>query len=267
MIPRSMNKGCPSAGNWPRITAAAVALAIAGPAVADDWKWQVTPYLWATDLGIDVSFADRELVDATIPFDDLLEDLEMVTQLRAQAMRGEHGLSLDIFNVDLADNNDRVPLPEATGGELILDTQTGMTILDLAGRYDPQGDGHGLSLLYGARLINQRNEIDAEIELDGQTSATASYDSDDTFIDGLIGLRYAGRLPGRWSYELAADVSTGETDLTWSIEPTVGITFGDRDQYQFTAGYRHMLIDFDTTGATDMDMTLSGTLVGFRFAF
>lgn len=250
-----------------RIAAIAVALAASGTAHADEWKWTVTPYLWATDLGIDLAIADRELVDTTIAFEDLLDDLETATQIRAEAMRGEHGLMLDVFNVGLADDNDRFELPDSSGGELILDTQTGMSILDLAGIYDPRADGTGISLFYGTRIINQQNEIDAQVVYDDLTGTSGSYDSDDTFVDGLVGMRYAGLLSGQWSYEFSADFSTGDTDLTWSVAPAIGFTFGASDQYTLTAGYRHMVVDFDTHDAVDMDMTLKGYLVGFRFKF
>ena len=253
--------------NTRSLAAAILALAASGPACADDWNWSVTPYLWATDVGVDVDFADRELVNVTVPFEDLLEDLDTVTQIRAEAMRGAHGISLDLFNVELADDDDRMPLPGGMNGDLELDTQTGMTILDVAGVYDPQGDGSGISLLYGIRTINQRNTIDARLNIEGQEFATASYETDDSFVDGLIGLRYAGSLTGRWSYELAADFSTGGTDHTWSVAPAIGYTFGDNDQYRLTAGYRHMVVDFDTHEPTDMDMSLSGALVGFSFSF
>jgi hypothetical protein len=250
-----------------RVIAAAVALTLSAVASADEWKMSVTPYLWATDVGIDLTVKDFELVDETIPFEDLLEDLETVAQVRFEAVRGEHGLAIDLFDVNLADDNDRMPLPDGSGGELVLDTQIGMTILDVAGVYDPEGDGNGLAFIYGARVINQREEIDAEIELGGESGGTTSYDADDTFVDGLIGVRYVKQLPGRFSYEMAADVSTGDTQLTWSVAPTIGYTFGTRDQYRLTAGYRKMVVDFNTAESVDMDMTLSGFLVGFRFAF
>jgi putative intracellular protease/amidase len=80
-------------------------------------------------------------------------------------------------------------------------------------------------------------------------------------------VRYAGRWSERWSSELAADVSTGGTDLTWSIGPAVAYTFGASDQYTLSAGYRRMVIEFDTDEPVDFDMSLSGVLVGFRLAF
>ncbi len=250
-----------------RILAAAVALAACGTASADEWKWSITPYLWATDVGFDVSVRDHQLVDKTIPFEDLLQDLEAVAQVRADVMHGEHGFAIDLFDVELAHDSGRMPLPDGSGAELAVDAEIGMTILDLAGVYDPQGDGQGLSFLYGARLISQREDISARIHNGTETGPEASYDADDTLVDALVGMRYAGSLPGRWSYEIAADVSTGDTQLTWSLSPVIGYSFGERQQYRLTAGYRHMVIDFDTQPTVDMDMTLSGFLVGFRFAF
>jgi hypothetical protein len=150
---------------------------------------------------------------------------------------------------------------------LVLDTQLGMTIFDVTGVYDAGADGKGFALLYGGRLINQRNNVDAMIEFDHQAGESTSLDSSDTFVDGLIGVRYVGSLPGRWSYAVAADASTGGTELTWSASPMIGYTFGADSQYQLTAGYRHMVVDFDTAASVDMDMTLSGFLIGFRYAF
>lgn len=250
-----------------RMAAAAAALAASTVAGANEWNLSVTPYLWATDTGIGLTIVDRELVDATIPFADLLQDVQAVAQLRAEAMRGAHGLSLDLFTVELADHGDRIALPDPVSGELVLDSQVGMTILDLAGVYDPDGDGLGLSLTYGTRVLSLRADFDAEYTPAGEPVVAAAYDTDDRFVDGLVGLRYAGLLSGNWRYELAADLSAGDTDYTWSVAPAVGYRFGDSDQYTFTAGYRHMVVDFDTPATVDLDMALSGFLLGFRIQF
>ena len=255
-----------------RILAAAIfAVTASSPAmadnVADEWKMSVTPYLWATDLGIDVSYADHEVVDVTLPFEDLLEDLETVAQLRVEAMRGQHGVAIDLFDVTLADEGASVDVPNGSGDSLVLDTENGMTILDLTGIYNPKADGTGVSVLYGMRVINQRNEIGATLVSGGEAAVSASYDLNDTFTDALVGLRYAGNLPKNWSYEITADMSSGDTELTWSVAPAIGYTFGDKDQFSVTAGYRHMLVDFETQEPVDMDMSLSGLLIGFRYQF
>lgn len=249
-----------------RIIVAAWAAATASTAMAEQWQWSVTPYAWATDVGLDVSLRDRELVDATIAFEDLLKDLDSALLFRVQAMHGAHGLALDVFDVVVADDT-RLALPDAPGSEIGLDGRVGTTIVDLTGIYDLGAEVPGLSLLYGTRVLNQREKFAARIVTDDVAGPTARQELSDTLVDGLLGLRYAHALTGRWSYEVSADVSTGGSDFTWSINPMVSYSFGDDHQYRVIAGYRYMAIDFDTQPAVDNDMTLSGVLVGLRFDF
>ena len=138
---------------------------------------------------------------------------------------------------------------------------------DPTGVYDAGADGTGFSLVYGIRAIEQRNEIDAALNYAGTTIATRSLDTTDTLIDGLVGFRYARELPHNFRYQFAADVSTGDTEYTWSAGPTIAYTFGNGDRYEVTAGYRHMVIDYDTPEHVDSDMSMSGLLVGFRINF
>jgi hypothetical protein len=244
-------------------TAATASLALSGTASAEDWKWTVTPYVWATDVGIDARVHDRDLVDATIPFADLVDDIRFVAQVRAQAMHGEHGLALDLFSVSMADDSGRVPLPN--GAELALDTRIDMTILDVTGLYAPAEKG--FSWLYGLRLINQREDIDAQVRTGNVAGPGKHYDANDTYVDALVGARYSHALGDRWTWTLSADIGTGGTDLTWSVSPTIGYSFGQQQRYQVIAGYRYLAIDFKTASDVDMDMTLDGFLIGFRFAF
>jgi hypothetical protein len=145
-----------------------------------------------------------------------------------------------------------------------------MTILELGGLYDPRGDQRGFQLLYGARLLNQRAEIDAAFALVDGSSVARRYEIDDTLVDALIGVRYVRHLGERWSLETRADVSAGGTELTWSASPSLGWSFGDEGRYTLQAGYRRMVVDFDTADApadVDARMTLSGFLVGLRVGF
>jgi hypothetical protein len=175
-------------------------------------------------------------------------------------------MAFDLFNVEVVDSV-AAPLPGQTGTDLTLDSTVGLTILDATGVYDPAGDGKGFSLVYGARVIEQRNDIDATLGYNGATLASKSIDATDRFVDGLVGFRYVRELPRNFSYGFAADVSTGETELTWSAGPAIGYTFGDREQFRVTAGYRRMDIDFETAEPIDADMSMDGLLIGFRIDF
>ncbi len=251
-----------------RVAIATLVIAASAPAGAEEqWTWSVAPYLWATDVGVDVAISDRTVVDETIAFEDLIDDLERVVQVRAEAMRGKHGFSLDLFDVELADSGDRVTLPGGSGAELVMDTEIGMTILGFTGRYNPKGDGGGFSFLYGTRLINLRNDIRAEGQLDGTVLSNAHVDSVETLVDAMVGVHYERQLAKRWTYKISADVSAGDTDLTWSLNPTIGYALGANQRHQLLFGYEQLSVDFADEGSIDMHMTMSGPLFAWRFEF
>lgn len=254
------------ARNLSLAVATAMAAMAAGSASAEEWQWTVTPYVWATDLGVEVTVADRGLLDAEIPFEELVDTLESATLVHVEGMRGEHGMAFDLFNVKLA-GYEAVELPGEGEAALTLDTSVRLSILDATGVFDADADGEGFSLVYGARVIEQRNEFDAALVYDGVTTGSRFYETADTLVDGLVGFRYTRELPNNFSYQFAADVSTGGTEYTWSAGPTVGYAFGESDRYEVTAGYRHMVVDFDTAEHVDADMSMSGLSVGFRVAF
>lgn len=251
------------------LAVAALVVTTAAPGSATDWQWNVTPYLWATDVGVDVAIQDRTVIDTEIPITDLLEDVETIVQIRLEAQRGAHGVFVDLFDVTLADEPADVTLPGGLGNAIIT-PETGMSILELGGLYDPHGDQAGLQLLYGARLIRQQAEIDARYDRSDSTTVIRRYELDDTVVDALFGVRYLRRLDERWSLEVEADLSAGATELSWSAAPALGYSFGEDGRYTLQAGYRRLVVDFDTTDApadVDARMTLSGFLVGLRTSF
>lgn len=254
-------------GRLASLATVAIALATSATAGAEErWVWTVEPYLWATDVGMNVSISDKEIVDETIPFEDLLDDLERVFQIRVEARHNKHGISLDLFDVVLADSGDRVTLPGGSGNELVMDTEIGLTILDFSAIYNVSGNGDGLSLLYGTRIINQRNDVTAERQNGDVVLSTIRVDANDTLVDAMVGVRYKHQI-GHWSYQLSADISAGDTDLSWSINPTVSYGLGTDHRNELVFGFKRLVIDFDTGNSMDMDMTMSGPMIGWRFQF
>jgi len=251
----------------PKLAAlATVFFAAISAASASDWRWSVTPYAWATDVGIDLRVDERQLVDETIPVEDLLEDLDTTAQLRLEAQKGAHGVFVDLFDVTLSDDPKSLALPSGNG-TATFSPEMGMTLVDLGGLYDPSGDQAGLQLLYGARILDQRATIGAEVELfDGQ-SAARDFASDETTVDALVGLRYSRRLGARFSFLTLADLSTGGTALTWSAGLTLGYGFGATRRFTALVGYRRMVVDFATADDVDAEMTLSGAVAGLRIDF
>src|SRR5262249_24347081 len=159
-----------------------------------------------------------------------------------------------------------VALPQGAGTADVA-TDGGMTLIDVAGIYDPHGDHQGIAFLYGARIIDERATVDADVTTPAGTAPSQHFEGDETFVDGLVGARMTQRISNRWSVQLQADVSTGDTDLTWSAAPSVRYALAKSGRYSLNAGYRHLHIDFDEAKSLDSKMTLSGPVLGFNASF
>jgi len=249
------------------IGAGALTLALPpAPARAEGWRYSFTPYGWATDIGIDSELDGRTVIDKTIPVNDIVKDIDAIFQARFEATHGPLGVMIDVFDVTMSMEKYGVALPQSAGyGDF--ETEIGMTIADLALTYAPGPQGRGLGFLAGTRIINDRADIDARFTPTGGSAVAQHYDSDETLVDGLVGMRFRTKFGRNWSLETAADFSTGGTDWTWSAGPTLSYAFGRNGRFGVNAGYRRMDIDFKDEGGMDNRLSLSGPLVGFRTSF
>ncbi len=241
-------------------------LPIAGAAHADDWRFSVTPYAWATDIGVDASLNGRQVVDKTIPVSDLVDDITFMFQVRLEAQHGDFGAMVDLFDVSLSNDVKGVPLPEGAGSA-DLSSDIGMTILDVAGVYDHTRTGRGFAVFAGTRLLDQRATIDATMNLTNGPSVAQHYETDDWLTDALVGARFTMHFSPHWGVRMQGDASTGDTDYTWSAGPTLSYAFGNQGRFGVSAGYRYMKVDYKDNGSLDARMTLSGADVGFRVSF
>ncbi|HET6347791.1 MAG TPA: hypothetical protein VFH88_01780 [Candidatus Krumholzibacteria bacterium] len=248
------------------VLATAALLSGAGAAHAEGWVFSIIPYAWATDVGVDVTVNDTKIVDKDIPVSDLLKDLNFIFQGRLEAQKGEFGATTDVFDVDLSDDKYGVLLPQGAG-TADFSSDMGMTIIDVEGFYDRGGDRQGLVLLAGARILDERSTIDATVHPAMGASFTKTYETDDWIVDALIGARFGHRFTRHWGVQMQADASTGQTDYTFSLSPTVGYAFGTKSRFGVNAGYRYMKVDFEDTGNVNPQMSLSGAVVGFRLSF
>lgn len=249
------------------VLALVFALLVTGKAAqASEWRFSITPYAWATDVGVDARLDGRQVVDKKIPVSDLLDDLDLTVQMRVEAQRGEIGLGLDLFDVELSDETKGVALPQGAG-QADLKSDIGMTILDVTGVYDPKGDRRGFALVYGTRIIDERSTVDATFLPAPGVAVAQSYETSDTYVDGLLGLRYTKLLSRHWACQARADVSAGGTDYTYSAGPSISYAFGKFGQFGISAGYRYMKVDFEDQDGLDTKLTLSGALIGLRTSF
>ena len=49
-----------------------------GAAEAQDWQWSFTPYVWAAEVGADVSINDHEVLEREADLADVLDSLDFI---------------------------------------------------------------------------------------------------------------------------------------------------------------------------------------------
>lgn len=244
----------------------------AAPAVAGDWIWSVAPYFWATNLNLDVSIDDRQVVDERVDVTDLIDKLDVVLAVHVEGQKSKWGAFADVYFADFNDDEKTVDLAGSIPGNLVVKGDMEFTILEIGGLYNPRMEGKGFSLLYGARAFDVDEKIEARYAFPGGvTSADRTYRVSSTLWDGFLGGRYVGDIGERWLYRLRADVGAGDTDFTWNALAGFGYTFGKERQNSVELGYRAMGIDFeqraDVPANIKSEMVMSGIYGAVKFSF
>jgi hypothetical protein len=252
----------------PAAVAAVAALAGSGIATAQDWRWSFTPYAWAAEVGADVSVNDHEVLEREADLADVLDSLDFIAQAHVEGQNGRHGLFFDGSYFDLGDDDHRFDL--AGGGEVVIKGDLEMTILEAGGLFNPRGDGYGVTFLYGARVLDLDEELDARYDFGPGSTPGRRYSASGTFLDGLVGARYIGQISDRWSFILRADASAGGTELTWNAWTGVGWSFGESQRHALFLGYRYMEVEFeeeDARAEVETQTKMGGFITGIKFGF
>ena len=248
---------------------AALALAIAPCALSPDaraaeWKYSMAPYFWAADLGLDLEINGDPVLDQEIDVSDLLSDLEAAFTVHVEMATDKGGFFMDTNWLSLTSKDER----NLTGlpGETKFRSDVSMGIYELGAFYRPNASRRLVDLLFGIRVIDQKQDIKIQV---GDGRETRS-ETEGSLTDAFVGLRAGGQIGGRWDLMVRGDVGTGDTELTWNAMGTVGYAFGSRKQFNTRFGWRQMTYrvkDSGTQTTTDSTTTMKGPILGLNWTF
>ena len=258
-----------------KTTALALLLSATGIAEAQDadaWEWTIAPYLWASDVGLDLTVNDDTNLGGEAAFRDIMDKVDSVFMGHFEARKGRWGMYLDTIYLDLGESKS---VPVGPGGPILDDLQADaamkMKLYDAGALYrlrEP-GDDLQFDLLAGVRYIDV--DIDLDLVLPGPAMREVDISTGPSETDLMLGARLIGRFADRWHWGLRGDYSFGGTEGTYNGLASVGYTFGESRLFTLTAGYRYMSIDIDGTtqrgNPAEADITMSGPLLGFIFNF
>lgn len=231
----------------------ALALASANGAARADSSgldWLGIVYLWGADIGAD--YQDRS-IDAS--FSDIVDKLEMGFMGHVEAQGDDFGGFVDVVYMSVGDN--RTIGPASVRGDL------DMTLMDLAMVWNPTpGRFAGPELYGGLRYVSVDALVRATLLPPPEPTLNAGIDK--SYTDFLLGGRYVAEINDQWRVVFSGDLSAGDTEGTWSL---AGYGVYRNGPHRFYAGYRHLEAEVATRNTERVDMSFSGPVVGYGFAF
>ena len=221
---------------------------------ADEWQFDATIYLWASDMEIKPEGGST----STISFSDLLDNLDMAFMGALGARKDKWSLLMDVIYMDVSFiEKGSVKIPDQN---IKTKASVGMDawIVTAAGGYNLVDTGkYSLDLLAGARYLATDLPIKYKIgpnELKTTPSANV--------WDGIIGVRGKVNLADKWYMNYYADGGTGDSSYTWQALAGLNYKF---KKVETGFGYRH-LTSHDKDDAIE-DLTIKGPYAGVKFFF
>ena len=250
-------------------TTLSIALFLAGVpgAHAGEWEWEVVPYIWAPDIGVDISLNETDILSTTFEFSDMVDKVDLAGLVHFEGRTGRGGFFVDVVYLSLSDDQTSSgsgPIPAGTRTDAELEQLLGET----GGIFRLTSDGPEFDLLFGVRVTDV--SFDASFDFpDTSLIADRSRTSEETLLDGFVGLRFSADFAKRWLWSIRGDVGAGDTDLTWQGVLTVGVKLGKSHDKALYLGYRHLVYEFDagSSGITGQELEFSGPAFGFGFSF
>jgi len=177
-----------------------------------EWRVDFSPYVF---LPVSVD-GDSTVAGQTVSIDldasDLLDLLDFAFSGRMEAWKGDFGLILDGYYVNLGAKG-TVETPGPLPINVSVDADIRQFYLDALGSYrvvnqpyNADGDMWSLDLMGGIRYNYLRQEIDIAAGGGPGPGGATSLGGDETWVDPIIGARVAMALNERWTAGVRGDI-------------------------------------------------------------
>ena len=228
------------------------------PQQSDAWAFTLSPYIWFSGLGGEVTGphgGDTFSAD----FGDIFGTMKLSYMGLAEARRGNFSLLTDIMYLNLQQG---VPVPGlgAYGGG---SARTQSVELSAIGLYTvTEGSAGRIELGGGIRGW----WFDTELKLDPGALPGKTQSASTSWADPVIGARGVLRLNDRLSLTAYGDIGGFGlgSEFTWQAFAT--LDYKITESASISAGFRWIHIDYDK-GRTDISLNMGGPIIGGSIRF
>jgi hypothetical protein len=242
------------------------------PKISDEWRFEVTPYLWGAGVSSTLFYKDRYLNTATLSTSNVLGDLKSGGMITAEAHYGKWGIFGDIVSATLQTSASKtVAVPTRQYGAVPVNASDKTTlqqnIITAAGTYtvlnnqDAYVDG-----LLGVRNIMATATVSLDLSAYGLSRSVVDSKSVST-TDPIVGLKGRYRIADTtWYVPFYGDVGGGggTTNMTWQGIIGVGKTF--EKWIDASLAYRYLYYDMKGDGLLQKT-SFKGPQVAVAFKF
>jgi hypothetical protein len=233
------------------------------PTVSNEWRFEVTPYLWGAGIKGTMNFDNGLAKSADISASNVLGNLKSGGMIAAEAHKGNWGIMGDLISATLQ-NSGSVPVSggEARVADKITVQQTILTgafTYTLANAKDIYADA-----LLGVRAIDVTATLSGNLV---GTSDKESISKKTSTVDPIIGAKGRYRIAdSSWYIPAYADIGSGggTTNVTWQLMAGIGKTFNKLIDASLT--YRALYYDMKDGGVLQKT-TMQGPQVAVSFKF
>jgi opacity protein-like surface antigen len=260
---------CSRAKGWLAMMTACMAAPVAAQSTAaDQWQFEVTPYLWASAMKGHVEAGPLPRVDIDMSFSDIWDSLDFGLMSGFEARKGRIGFLADAIYMKVSSGATARRTgsgPIGATASASADLEIEQTMLAAALAYRVSSGPTAIDVIGGARYSN----IDAKANIEGSffgISRSRSRSGDKDWVDPYVGIRVLHPLSERWTLTAYFDYGgfgVG-SDSTWQAIAGAEYAFSKAVSLKF--GYREMSVDYDKSGFV-YDMRNKGAYLGVGIKF
>lgn len=226
---------------------------------ATGWNWRFDLYGWVQGLEGDMMIRGNP-VAIDLGFDDILDNLDLALTAAGEVSYGCWSFQLDFSYAEVSSAKAaEVGRNRFAYNRLAINQFIGHAIMAYSVFEDPVSR---LQVYGGVRV----NSLDVDLDIITANLPVLGASGSETWIDPIIGVRYARDLSDRFFVRMVGDIGgVGiESDFTWQAMAMVGYRFNGCSS--LLLGYRGIGTDF-SDGLLTYDVVNHGPVLGFEFRF